>query len=521
MYLDYFQLREAPFSITPDPRFVFLSEQHREALAHLLFGVGKGGGGGFVQLTGDIGTGKTTICRLLLENLPQGTRVALILNPRQSPLELLRSIAEELGVDLKGTKSSGKGIVDRLNAFLLNAHAAGGRVVLILDEAQELSVDALEQVRLLTNLETETQKLLQIILLGQPELRDTLAKPELLQLAQRITARFHLAPLDRGETSQYLQHRLTVAGAKRNLFSEAAARRLHGHAKGVPRVINVLADRALMAAYVGETNQVDQVQVDRAAHEVLGYRAWSPTWHHALAVAVFALIAAGVWTGLRGLDSRTAPVTSAIPIATGSLSGANLVALSRYLSVQAPGDAERQLVQLRGLPGDADSLKRLQRCADRIQPGVRCLQTRATPALLGKMREPVLLRLRQDERLAWVIREPGEGPGHKLRFGASTVLFSDSELQAHWLGEMRCVYLHPGNLREPMSKGDRGASVAWLRAQLNLPPGRVFDAQTDAVVRALQAGVGLIEDGIVARETLMFVAANAPEPGSSTNTRQD
>ena len=186
MYLEHYGLAEPPFSITPDPRFVFLSERHRDALAHLLFGIDKGGGGGFVQLTGEVGTGKTTLSRLLLEQLPEHARVALVLNPRLTPTELLETICEELHVDIAGRRGSNKALVDALNAHLLDAYAKGLRVVLLIDEAQNLSVEALEQVRLLTNLETDTQKLLQVILLGQPELRDMLARPELRQLAQRI-----------------------------------------------------------------------------------------------------------------------------------------------------------------------------------------------------------------------------------------------------------------------------------------------------------------------------------------------
>src|SRR5687768_8483196 len=220
MYLEHYGLAEPPFSITPDPRFVFLSERHRDALAHLLFGIDKGGSGGFVQLTGEVGTGKTTLCRLLLEQLPENTRVALVLNPRQTPVELLETICEELHLDLGGDNSrskrgSAKALVDTLNAYLLQAYAQGLRVVLIIDEAQDLSIEALEQVRLLTNLETDTQKLLQVILLGQPELRTLLARDELRQLAQRITARFHLTPLDAGETERYLRHRHAIAGGVR------------------------------------------------------------------------------------------------------------------------------------------------------------------------------------------------------------------------------------------------------------------------------------------------------------------
>jgi general secretion pathway protein A len=269
MYLEFYGLSEPPFSITPDPRFVFLSERHRDALAHLLYGVGQGGSGGFIQLTGEVGTGKTTLSRLLLEQLPENTRVALVLNPRLSPAELLETIAEELKLAVGSARGSIKALVDLLNHYLLDAYAQGLRVVLILDEAQNLSTEALEQVRLLTNLETPTQKLLQIILLGQPELRDKLSLPELRQLSQRVTARYHLMPLDEPETESYVRHRIGVAGGKRFPFSRLALRALHRASGGVPRLINIVAERALLAGYVSDEPQIGEDLVDHAADEVL------------------------------------------------------------------------------------------------------------------------------------------------------------------------------------------------------------------------------------------------------------
>jgi general secretion pathway protein A len=268
MYLAHYGLSEPPFAITPDPRFVFLSERHRDALAHLMVGIGQGGSGGFVQLTGEVGTGKTTLCRLLLEQLPPNVRIALVLNPRQTPLELLETIADELHLELPGKRRSIKRLVDALNAHLLSAYAQGLRVVLVIDEAQELSRDALEQVRLLTNLETTTQKLLQIVLLGQPELRDALARPALRQLAQRITARFHLTPLAASESDAYLRHRLGVAGAQGFPFDASAVKRLHVLSGGVPRLLNVLGDRALLAGYVHGQTRIDAPLVELAAAEV-------------------------------------------------------------------------------------------------------------------------------------------------------------------------------------------------------------------------------------------------------------
>jgi len=268
LYLQHFGLTEAPFSITPDPAFVYLSAAHREALAHLLYGVGKGGSGGFVQLTGEVGTGKTTICRCLLEQVPEDTLIALILNPLVTPRELLAAICDELGVDIRQAEDSSKKMVDALNHYLLQQYADGKRVVIVIDEAQNLSPEALEQVRLLTNLETAKHKLLQMVLLGQPELRQLLQRQNLRQLAQRITARYHLVPLNEAETVAYIKHRMRVAGARQSRFKKAALKAIYRRSGGVPRLINIIADRALAGAYAQEKEQVSAALVNAAADEV-------------------------------------------------------------------------------------------------------------------------------------------------------------------------------------------------------------------------------------------------------------
>ena len=268
MYLEYFGLREFPFSLAPDPRFLYLSAQHREALAHLLYGVRSEGG--FVQLTGEVGTGKTTVCRCFLEQLPPGTRAAVILNPALSAEELFAAICDEFQIARPEGPASVKGSLDLINHFLLGVHAAGERAVLVIDEAQNLDAAVLEQVRLLTNLETSSHKLLQIILMGQPELRATLARPELRQLAQRITARFHLRPLSREETRAYVRHRLEVAGSGEELFPAAVIGRLRRLSRGVPRLINILCDRALLGAFVQGKRQVERATLAQAAREVAG-----------------------------------------------------------------------------------------------------------------------------------------------------------------------------------------------------------------------------------------------------------
>src|SRR6202140_5188608 len=278
MYLRFFGLNEKPFAITPDPRYLYLSERHAEALAHLLYGINESGG--FIQLTGEVGTGKTTVVRTLLSRVPHHADVAVILNPRVTPVEFLLTICEELGLGIEeANRDSVKYMVDALNRRLLAAPADGGGIIVIVDEAQNLSADVLEQVRLLTNLETPTQKLLQIILIGQPELRELLDRTELRQPAQRITGRYHLEPLSREETRGYVRHRLRVAGAGAadEIFTESALAEIHRLASGIPRVINVTCDRALLGAYTQETRKVTPSLVRQAAGEGYGRR-FLPAW---------------------------------------------------------------------------------------------------------------------------------------------------------------------------------------------------------------------------------------------------
>ncbi len=272
MYTQFFGLQQEPFSIAPDPRYLFMSERHREALAHLLYGVRSGGG--FVLLTGEIGAGKTTVCRCFLEQVPRRCNVAYIFNPKQSVEELLESICDEFRIPRdpdKPAPTTVKQHVDVLNDFLLRTHAVGQNNVLVIDEAQLLSPDVLEQLRLLTNLETSERKLLQIILIGQPELRKLLARPQLEQLAQRVIARYHLKALSESETRQYIQHRMAVAGLTSALpFNARALHRIHQLARGVPRRINLLCDRALLGAYASGQPTANVAVVDKAAAEVLG-----------------------------------------------------------------------------------------------------------------------------------------------------------------------------------------------------------------------------------------------------------
>jgi general secretion pathway protein A len=332
MYAAHFGLKREPFSIAPDPRYLFMSERHREALAHLLYGVR--GGGGFVLLTGEIGAGKTTVCRCFLEQVPKRTNVAYIFNPKLTALELLQSVCEEFRIEVKprdGAVPTLKDHVDALNEYLLRTHAAGQNSVLIIDEAQNLSADVLEQLRLLTNLETSERKLLQIILIGQPELRDMLARPELEQLAQRVVARFHLDPLAEDETAHYIKHRLSVAGMSGLIpFDRDARHRIFELTRGVPRRINLLCDRALLGAYASGRQRVSRDIVDKAASEVFDMtRGRAADWSRRRlgllggGIAIGALVVAGVAVALvNGPRRAAAPSVAAAASAASAAASA-------------------------------------------------------------------------------------------------------------------------------------------------------------------------------------------------------
>jgi len=358
MYAAHFGLKREPFSIAPDPRYLFMSERHREALAHLLYGVR--GGGGFVLLTGEIGAGKTTVCRCFLEQVPKRCNVAYIFNPKLTALELLQSVCEEFRIEVHARASASatlKDHVDALNQFLLRTHGAGQNNVLIIDEAQNLSIDVLEQLRLLTNLETNERKLLQIILIGQPELRDMLLKPELEQLAQRVVARFHLDPLGEEETAHYIKHRLSVAGMNGLIpFDREARHRIFELTRGVPRRINLLCDRALLGAYASGRQRVGKAIIDKAASEVFDRRArrtaWPSTRIAALAggatLGVMALAAAALWfSGAQHRSSAADPAVAAASAASGAA-----LATTAAASASAPDAASAAAAS----PGAAASI---------------------------------------------------------------------------------------------------------------------------------------------------------------------
>ncbi|MBO1007751.1 AAA family ATPase [Acidovorax sp. SD340] len=525
MYAPFFGLQHPPFSIAPDPRYLFMSERHREALAHLLYGLDAGGG--FVLLTGEVGAGKTTVCRCFLEQIPSHCNVAYIFNPKLTVRELLRSICDEFGVPHKPTVPGGvetvKDYIDPLNASLLAAHAAGRNTVLIIDEAQNLSADVLEQLRLLTNLETSERKLLQIILIGQPELRAMVAKPSMEQLAQRVIARFHLGALSPQETQQYIAHRLAVAGLTGPLpFDRGALRRVHALSHGVPRRINLLCDRALLGAYAAGARQVNRAIVNRAAREVFdapasaaaarsARQAGLPRWALAGlgAVAGAAAVAAagwgmGVWPAHRGgpqvattgpgaavaqgagsslgakppaaaapaavlpasAAAASAPVAAAPAVPASSAAPSS--ALDQFMQAQPATDAPawQALASAWGaaLPAGADA------CTTLPREGLRCYRNRrAGLNLVRQIDRPVLLALYPSEEAeapVSVLLRGLDGDNATLEGGGRSLRVPVAELAQVWRGEIATLWRAPVGMPDRGEITDSPAGAAWLDQRL-------------------------------------------------------
>ncbi len=507
MYERFYGLDERPFSITPDPRFVFLSRRHEDALAHLLYGVGRGGSGGFVQLTGEVGTGKTTLCRLMLDQVPEHTRIALILNPMLEPRELLRAICRELGADLPDGEAGLEALGQRLNERLLQIHADGERAVLIIDEAQNMSRETLEQVRLLTNLETETDKLLQIILLGQPELRELLSRPSLRQLAQRITARYHLAPLGPAETAEYVRHRIRIAGAARCPFTRAALRTLHRVSGGVPRLINIIADRSLMAGYAREADRVTPAMVRKAASEVVvgdesGMSRTTTAVLAGVAVAtVIGVAAAMVWS-LRSVPEQQQ--VEDVPLWREMLVIADADSAWREVAALYPGVGPEEIAQA---------------CAEGVAGGLACQRLRGNWTLLRRLDRPVVLRL--DEPSAGHVFAPEVRQSHLLlRQSGQDVQVPIANFESYWLGDFFVIWPDDGSV---WKVGERAPAIAELkRLAADLSEGAwdgdVDDRYTEAFaewVRRFQRRNGLREDGMAGPVTRLFVSTFAgPRPGA-------
>ena len=509
MYTQYFSLKQSPFSIAPDPRYLYMSERHREALAHLLYGINSGGG--FVLLTGEIGAGKTTVCRCFIEQVPSNCQLAYIFNPKLSVEELLLSICDEFRIGLVAPGPgpvSIKSYVDAINIHLLASHAGGKNNVLIIDEAQNLSADVLEQLRLLTNLETNERKLLQIILIGQPELRTMLARPELEQLAQRVIARYHLGSLSAPETGSYIAHRLAVAGAGAAVkpFPRSLVARIHQLSFGVPRRINLLCDRALLGAYVENSPQVNRTILRRAAQEVFADHASggaSKSRWPMVAAAVLAGVAVSAAAAWRFMPAPAAPVK----VAARAPAIAPKAALPAALPV-AYADEQLALRELAALWGT--TLPEGDACQAGIKQNLRCHQGKGGLYELRLLDRPAILTLRDGASVGYAVLVAMDDSSVTLRMNGRAQTVSVAALASRFDGAFTTFWKMPRYYRDQIAGAEQGADVDWIAARLaqlngvQAPPeNQPLNAGMRELLRNFQAQQNLKADGVAGPRTYM------------------
>lgn len=533
MYAAYFNLSDNPFAITPDPAYLYLSPHHQEALGHLLYGTGEDGG--FVQLTGEVGTGKTTVIRALLKQDMHNVDVALCLNPRLTVEEFLAAICDELHIDYPHNGATLKTLVDALNARLLERHAQGRRTVLIVDEAQNLSPEVLEQVRLLTNLETHRHKLLRIILVGQPELQDLLDRRDLRQLAQRITARYHLRSLTLAETVSYIRHRLAVAGSRRELFTAGALRAVHRRARGIPRLVNIICDRALLGAYAQNASQVDAAIVRRAAREALQGpdRRRARLRRYAAIAAVPLTIGLGFGAALYLWQKVREPVVIRVPVAatpefpliatpvTADASPASMRAGENFGQALAAfpvgDDAMRRLLNRWGvkqLPAGALS------CESAESVGLYCLSGSGGWSELRRYDRPAILTLRLEAgEIREVLLHGLQGDNVVLEMPDGLRSYARTDLDAVWAGDFLLLW-KPSQGETLIGPSTTGEPVLWLRRQLSLADGEPvlagpqadqFDEALRRRIRAFQTARGITADGLAGARTMILLTNLTPQ----------
>ncbi|MDX8402399.1 MAG: AAA family ATPase [Mariprofundaceae bacterium] len=533
LYLEHFGLKEPPFSISPNPRFLFMSRQHREALAHLRHGLEAGGG--VIVLTGEVGCGKTTISRRLLRELPENVDVAWIINPRLDARELLSTICTELGIEAPDAATPPR-LTECISRALLDRHAGGRNTLLMIDEAQHLSREALEQVRLLTNLETDEQKLLQVLLIGQPELRVTLARHDLRQLEQRIVARFHIEPLSPKDTARMVAYRWRVAGGGQPPFTRASLRRLHREAGGIPRRINLIADRALLGAYAGDERRIRARHVRQAASEIRGAPARAAIGWRAPALAISVALLAWGWSMVAETPSRpdttlAGPSPSnpaAVPPPSGDTAAPAEAPPAPWPIITRSGNDARALATLARLwepkldaGPDCDSLR---------QARLACLTIEADLRRLRSLDRPALLRIAGPDGEGSAVLVALSGETARLQLDGKSWRVPIAELEQRRDARVTLLWRTPRGWHEPVRPGDEGPIVQWLNRQLDhivgalVPPsGARMDRRAVERLREFQRREGLRPDGAAGPLTLMRLndALALPRPSLRGSGRKN
>lgn len=510
MYQAFYGLNEAPFTIAPNPKYLFLSQQHQQAVTHLQYCLKEGGG--FVLLTGEVGTGKTTLARSLLSQLDESTDIASILNPSLSEIELLATLCDELSIKYTDEPSL-KQLTDLLSQFLLNNHQHGRNTLLVIDEAQHLRSEVLEQLRLLTNLETDHKKLLQVVLIGQPELQQQLKQNHLRQLAQRITARYHLLPLDNKDVSAYIVHRLGIAGRDGSLFSKAACNRIHQLSGGIARIINLICDKALLQAYGQQLTEINPKTINEVASDILAIdmpvnTSSTPSWAMPSMVSVITLLL-GYGVTAWALNQPSIAVDNQ-PIVVNESNTSNSVATDPQLSALL-ATANNQSVAFSALMGAWGTTNGAgsNGCVQAANYGLRCFTASGWQALL-EYNHPALVTLKDGGRLYYgVVLNADDDEAIKIQLNTSQLTVTKSWLLERLTGDFTLLWQPNFEYNKALSVGQQGAGVNLLTQLLNqlYAPGSysgdVFDQALRDKVKQFQQENQLTVDGIAGEKTLL------------------
>jgi len=535
MYEEHFSLKEEPFSIAPNPRFLYMSARHREALAHLVYGINNYGG--FILLTGEVGTGKTTISRCLLEQTPENTNVALIINPKIVAGELLASICDELHISYPEGTTSIKALIDSINRFLLEANARGEKTVVIIEESQNLTTDVLEQLRLLTNLETNQHKLLQIIMIGQPELLDTLKQTDIRQLEQRITARYHLLPLSGIETAEYISHRLSVAGMREQIFPPAVIKKIFKLTNGIPRRINVLCDRTMLGAYVQNVKMIDKKILNNAAKEVFGETntvainqpkklvGWAAT-SAALIIGGAGLAAAYYKSELPMKNEVVSPVLEVPQPEIKTQDTSKPESKEEVSSNQNSGDglafidnqpiaSSKKFAYLSLLESWSNDFNGDEPVCDYVKAiGLDCLKmTGNMRNLLVLNRPAVLVLVNGRGQPLYATLKKVEKDQTTLEINGVSKLVAVKDLESRWFGDFTLIWQKPPEYHTPIMPGSMGTPVEWMAKKLDTiygtslssTSGMSYDRNLVGKLKDFQVQSGLIADGIAGAQTMIHL----------------